>query len=79
MNQGEGGNTNYIKKLLNNKLIRIVLAALFFLFIYKIVYYILVFFSLDPHIVSMYMAWIAVFILLISILPYKRYAFSIKN
>ena len=79
MNQDEGGNSNYIKKLLNNKLIRIVLAALFFLFIYKIVYYILVFFSLDPTIVSMYMAWIAVFILLISILPYKRYEFSIKN
>ena len=78
MNQDEG-NSNYIKKLLNNKLIRILLAALFFLFIYKIVYYILVFFSLDPTTVSMYMAWIAVFILLISILPYKRYEFSIKN
>jgi ABC-type bacteriocin/lantibiotic exporter with double-glycine peptidase domain len=63
-----------IKDILNNKLIRIVLAALFFLFIYKIVYNILIFFSIDENLVQMYMAWVAVFILLISILPYNRYA-----
>ena len=74
----ENINTNRIKDLLNNKLIRIVLAALFFLFIYKIVYHILVFFSIDPNLVQMYMSWVAIFILLISILPYKRYEF-IKN
>ena len=75
---GEGMNENRIKAILNNKLIRIVLAALFFLFIYKIVYHILVFFSIDPNLVQMYMSWIAIFILLISILPYKRYEFT-KN
>jgi len=63
-----------IKDILNNKLIRIVLAALFFLFIYKIVYNILIFFSIDENVVQMYMAWVAVFILVISILPYNRYA-----
>lgn len=63
-----------IKDILNNKLIRIVLAVLFFLFIYKIVYNILIFFSIDENVVQMYMAWVAVFILLVSILPYKRYA-----
>lgn len=63
-----------IKDILNNKLIRIVLALLFFLFIYKIVYNILIFFSIDENLLQMYMAWVAVFILLISILPYKRYA-----
>ena len=63
-----------LKDILNNKLIRIVLAALFFLFIYKIVYNILIFFSIDENVVQMYMAWVAVFILVISILPYKRYA-----
>jgi hypothetical protein len=75
---GEGMNQNRIKDILNNKLTRIVLAALFFLFVYKIVYHILIFFSIDPNLVQMYMAWIAFFILLISILPYKRYAFT-KN
>jgi len=64
----------YIKDILNNKLIRIVLAALFFLFIYKIIYNILIFFSIDENVVQMYMAWVAIFILLVSILPYKRYA-----
>jgi hypothetical protein len=63
-----------IKDILNNKLIRIILAALFFLFIYKIIYNILIFFSIDENVVQMYMAWVAIFILLISILPYKRYA-----
>ena len=69
----------FIKDILNNKLVRIILALLFFLFIYKIVYNILIFFSLDENIVKMYMSWIAVFILLISILPYKRYGFTIKK
>ena len=73
------GRSNIIKDILNNKLIRIVLAALFFLFIYKIVYHIFTFFSFDENLIKMYMAWIAVFILLISILPQKRYSFVIKN
>jgi membrane protein YdbS with pleckstrin-like domain len=63
-----------IKDILNNKLVRIILAALFFLFIYKIIYNILIFFSIDENVVQMYMAWVAVFILVVSILPYKRYA-----
>lgn len=73
------GQTTIIKDILNNKFIRILLAALFFLFIHKIIYNILVFFSIDENFVRMYMAWIAVFILLISILPYKRYAFTNKK
>ena len=63
-----------IKDILNNKLIRIILALLFFIFIYKIIYNILIFFSIDENLLQMYMAWVGVFILLISILPYKRYA-----
>jgi len=59
---------------LNNKVIRIILALLFFIYIHNIVYSILIFFSIDENLVQMYMAWVAVFILLISILPYKRYA-----
>jgi hypothetical protein len=73
------GQSNIIKKILNNKLIRIVLALLFFLFIYKIVYHIFTFFSFDENLIKMYMAWIGFFILLISILPQKRYSFVIKK
>ena len=65
-----------IKDLLNNKVVRLIIGLLFFLFIYKIVYQVLVFFSIDENNVQMYMAWVAVFILLISILPQKRYGFK---
>jgi hypothetical protein len=71
--------TNIVTYVLNNKLIRVVLAALFFLFIYKIVYHIFTFFSFDENLIKMYMSWIGVFILLVSILPQKRYSFTIKN
>jgi hypothetical protein len=66
-------NRAFIKSILNNKLARIILALLFFLFIYKIIYQIFVFFNVDPNVLKMYMAWIAVLILLLCVLPYKRY------
>ena len=66
-------NKAFIKSILNNKLSRIILALLFFLFIYKIIYQILLFFNLNPNILQMYMAWIAVFILILCVLPHKRY------
>ncbi len=72
-------NEKIIKNILSNKVVRIVLALLFFLFIYKIIYNILVFFSIDENFVKMYMAWIGVFIILITILPHERYAFTIKK
>jgi hypothetical protein len=73
------GRSNIIKDLFNNKLVRIILAALFFLFIYKIVYHIFTFFSFDETLIKMYMGWLGVFILLVSILPQDRYSFVIKN
>jgi len=73
MLEGEIPQKNIINDILNNKLFRIILASLFFLFIYKIVYNVFVFFSFDENLIKMYMGWLAVFILLISILPQKRY------
>ena len=70
---------NVMKTILSNKLVRIILALLFFLFLYKIIYSVLIFFSLNENIVQMYMSWIAVFILLLSILPTERYGFVLKN
>jgi len=67
-------------EILNNKLSRIIIAVAFFLSMYNIIYNVLVFFSFNDQIIRMYMAWIAVFILFLSILPQKRYEFSaIKN
>jgi len=77
--QFQNQNKSIIQNLLNNKLVRIVLALLFFLFIYNIAYAVLVFFNFNENFVQMYMAWIAVFILLISILPMKRYEFTFKK
>ena len=62
-------NQHIIKDLFENKFVRIILALLFFLFIYKIIYNILIFFSIDENLVQMYMSWVGVFILLVSILP----------
>ena len=76
MLEGEIPQKNIINDILNNKLFRIILASLFFLFIYKIVYNVFVFFSFDENLIKMYMGWLAVFILLISILPQKRYSFT---
>lgn len=66
-------NRAFIKSILDNKLAKIILALLFFLFIYKIIYQIFVFFNVDPNILQMYMAWIAVLILFLCVLPYKKY------
>jgi hypothetical protein len=72
----KSNNQIMLEKLLNNKLFRIIIALLFFLFVYRIIYNVLIFFSLNPQVIQMYMAWVAVFILLLSILPQKRYEFS---
>lgn len=79
MDQGHSENKNVIKDILNNKLVRIILALLFFLFLYKIIYNTLIFFSVNENIVQMYMTWIAVFILVLSILPTERYGLILKN
>jgi len=66
------------KSIMDNKLTRLIIALLFFLFIYKIIYNIFIFFAVDSNILQMYMAWIAFVIILFSILPIKRYAIKIE-
>ena len=68
-----------VKSILENKLSRLILALLFFLFIYKIIYKIFVFFSINQHIVQMYMAWIAFVIILVSVLPVQKYTIKIES
>lgn len=67
-----------LKTVLDNKLTRLILALLFFLFIYNIIYSIFIFFSVNEYLVQMYMAWIAFLILLVSILPINRYSIKIE-
>jgi hypothetical protein len=68
-----------VKSILDNKLTRLILALLFFLFIYKIIYKIFVFFSINPFLVQMYMAWIGFIIILVSILPVQKYTIKIES
>ena len=68
-----------LKTVLDNKLTRLILALLFFLFIYNIIYSIFIFFSVNEYLVQMYMGWIAFLIILISILPINRYSIKIES
>lgn len=68
-----------LAELLSNKFIRITLMVFFFLFVYKILYAIGIFFAVDPLIISMYLCWIGMLILFASLLPVKKTLFNIKT
>jgi len=59
-------------ELLSNSFVRLVIAIFFFLFIYKIVYAIGVFFGVDSNILNMYFLWLAILMFLITLLPTER-------
>ena len=67
------------KSIMDNKLTRLIMALLFFLFIYNIIYNIFIFFSVEENILQMYMIWIAFVIILFSILPMERYSIKIDS
>lgn len=59
-------------ELLSNTFVKLVFAFAFFLFIYKILYAVGVFFGLDTNILNMYFLWLAILIFLITLLPTQR-------
>ena len=59
-------------ELLSNSFVKLVIAIFFFLFIYKILYAVGVFFGLDSNILNMYFLWLAILIFLITLLPTHR-------
>jgi len=61
-----------ISELLSNSFVKFVVAVAFFLFIYKILYAIGVFFGVDTNILNMYFLWLAIVIFLITLLPTQR-------
>jgi hypothetical protein len=67
-----------LAELLSNKFIRICLMIFFFLFVYKILFAIGVFFAIEPMIISMYLCWIGMLIIFASLLPIKRTLFNVK-
>lgn len=60
---------NFDGIIMPNKTNKILIAVLFFVFIYKIIYHIGIFFGWNQSIFIMYMLWIAIIIIFISILP----------
>jgi len=61
-----------ISELLSNSFVKFVFAIFFFLFIYKILYAVGVFFGVDANILNMYFLWLAILIFLITLLPVQR-------
>ena len=71
----------FFKKILNsdeNTSIRIVLSAIFILFIYfQVLGQVFIFFGVSQTITNMYLVWLGIFMLFVSILPYERSVFKI--
>jgi hypothetical protein len=68
-----------LSKLLSNKFVRITLLVFFFLFIYKILFAIGVFFGIDSNILSMYLCWISMLLLFGALLPITKTNFNVKK
>ena len=61
-----------LEEILSNKLIKIVIAIFFFVFIYKILYAVGIFFGWNENILDIYMLWFAILVVFITILPIRR-------
>ena len=68
-----------ITEWLSNKFVRITLLVFFFLFIYKILFAIGVFFGIDSNILSMYLCWISMLLLFGALLPITKSNFNVKK
>jgi hypothetical protein len=68
-----------LEDILANKFIRITLMIFFLLFVYQILYAIGVFFAIEKHILSIYLCWITMVVIFASILPFKKYQFTVSK
>jgi len=59
-------------ELLSNSFVKLVIAIFFFLFVYKILFAVGVFFGLETNILNMYFMWLAILIFLMTLLPTQR-------
>lgn len=66
-------------QILANKFVRITLMIFFFLFIYKILFAIGIFFAIDSVVLSMYLCWIGMLILFAALLQIKNTNFNVKS
>ena len=66
-------------ELLGNKFVRITLLIFFFLFIYKILFAIGIFFAIDANILSMYLCWIGMVMLFAALLQTENTNFKVPS
>ena len=68
---------NSMENYSENNFVRIVLSSIFIIFIYFQVWsQIFIFFGVNQTVTDMYMIWLLLFMLFVSILPYKRSVFN---
>ena len=60
------------ESIMNNMFIRLVIAAAFFWFVYKILFEIGLFFGIEPNVMGMYYIWIGILVVLLTILPQSK-------
>ena len=58
--------------IMNNTFIKLVIAAAFFWFVYKILFEIGVFFGIDQNVLGMYYVWIGILVVILTILPQSK-------
>jgi len=69
----------WIRKVMAFKLTRVLLMIGFFLFVYQILYAIGVFFAINTMVLSMWMCWLAMIVVFVSILPVRNALFYVKR
>lgn len=72
------GKISFIQKAMSYTGTRILIMIFFFLFIYQIIYAIGVFFAINTMVLSMWLCWLAMFVIFVSFLPVRNGMFYVK-
>jgi len=72
------GKVSFIQKAMSYTSTRILIMIFFFLFIYQIIYAIGVFFAINTMVLSMWLCWLAMFVLFVAFLPVRNGRFYVK-
>ena len=69
---------DFIRNAMSYTGTRILIMIFFFLFIYRIIYAIGVFFAINTMVLSMWLCWLAMFVFFVSFLPVRNGMFYVK-
>ncbi len=58
--------------IMENKLFKLLIAILFYVFVLNIIYQLGIFLGVNKNLLDMYYLWVAILVLLITVLPVKR-------